>query len=77
MNTARRPLGRGPTTGLSMSSDSTSPRLLPVERAVATSPMDVSIEDQAVVQPRGRRGLGHGPTGAVSPGATGAATTMP
>ncbi|MCX4547250.1 hypothetical protein [Streptomyces sp. NBC_01565] len=66
MSTTRRPLGHGPATGMSTSSDSTAQRLLPVERAGGDGLVDVVAEDQAVVQPPGRRVLG--PGGSTSPG---------
>ncbi|MCX5278426.1 hypothetical protein [Streptomyces virginiae] len=66
MSTTRRPLGHGPATEMSTSSDSTAQRLLPIERAGGDGLVDVVGEDQAVVQPRGRRVLG--PGGSMSPG---------
>ncbi|MCY0923197.1 hypothetical protein OS965_34535 [Streptomyces sp. H27-G5] len=60
MSTERRPLGRGPATGMSTSSDSTAQRLLPVERAGGERLVDVVDGDQVVVEPRGRRVLGLG-----------------
>ncbi|MFD3511201.1 hypothetical protein [Nocardia sp. NPDC058666] len=60
MSTTRRPLGHGPATEISTSSDSTAPRLLPVERAGSDGGVNVGDEDQAVVQPQSRRALGPG-----------------
>ncbi|MEU5138103.1 hypothetical protein [Streptomyces californicus] len=64
--TLRRPLGTGPATDPGSTSAPAPLRLLPAERAV-----DDPIERTVPVQ-QARRLLGHGPTGAVSPGATGA-----
>ncbi|MEU8765006.1 hypothetical protein [Streptomyces sp. NPDC048659] len=64
MSTARRPLGLGPATAMYASSGGTSPRLLPVERAVAV-PVEGDVEhDQEHVVVRGRRVLGPGFVGA-------------
>lgn len=64
MNRVRRPLGLGPATSPTTPSDSPVRGLLPVERVVGDSLVDVVGEDQAVVQPRGRRVLGSGFPGA-------------
>ncbi|MFC8511370.1 hypothetical protein ACFU3J_27765 [Streptomyces sp. NPDC057411] len=60
MSTARRPLGLGPATSPTTPSSSAARGLLPVERVVGDGLVDVVGEDQAVVQPRGRRVLGPG-----------------
>ncbi|WP_327419704.1 hypothetical protein [Streptomyces sp. NBC_01233] len=65
MSTTRRPLGLGPATSPTASSDHTVQRLLPAERGGGDVLVDVVGEDQAVVQPRGRRVLG--PGGSTSP----------
>ncbi|WP_406377066.1 hypothetical protein OHU23_41320 (plasmid) [Streptomyces virginiae] len=66
MNPVRRPLGLGPASSPTSPSDSPARGLLPVERVVGDGLVDVVAEDQAVVQPRGRRVLG--PGGRTSPG---------
>ncbi|MFD8417541.1 hypothetical protein ACFV2Q_38410 [Streptomyces sp. NPDC059650] len=60
MNPVRRPLGLGPATSPTAPTARTAQRLLPVERAEGDGLVDVVGEDQAVVQPRGRRVLGPG-----------------
>ncbi|MFF5639818.1 hypothetical protein [Streptomyces sp. NPDC012825] len=62
MSTTRRVLGIGPTT--STRSTTTSPRLLPIERAELVDGderQDVAVEERAVQMLRGRRPLGGGP----------------
>ncbi|MGW1306517.1 hypothetical protein ACWD5R_43755 [Streptomyces sp. NPDC002514] len=59
MSTARRPLGLGPATAMYASSDSTPPRLLPVERADPAALLG-DVEHQDVVGWKGRRNLGPG-----------------
>ncbi|MEU2134916.1 hypothetical protein [Streptomyces sp. NPDC018352] len=60
MSTTRRPLGLGPATSPTASPDRTAQRLLPAERAGGDGLVGVGDEDQAVVEPRGRRVLGPG-----------------
>ncbi|MFE3907206.1 hypothetical protein ACFXPY_45070 [Streptomyces sp. NPDC059153] len=72
MNTARRPLGTGPTA--STRTTTPGPRLLPAERAEHDELLGDVDEHLVVPDRKGRRtlGPGTGTTGAVSPGATGA-----
>lgn len=55
MSSARRPLGTGPTTS---TSGTTSPRLLPAERAEYDEHQADVAEHQEVSRPSGRRLLG-------------------
>ncbi|MFK0026602.1 hypothetical protein [Streptomyces sp. NPDC090798] len=59
MSTMRRPLGTGPSTTRSTTTEG-APRLLPVERVEVDRHLDNDDEDQAVVERKGRRVLGHG-----------------